>query len=435
MQTPSPKRFSTFLLSLLLTLPTLAVAPYKYAHSLAADTLNPDSLPRETPAIEGHTAASPYTEATDTVTPRIVTRLEAMMNDALLNRSQLGLYIYDLTAEKPLFEKGTDQLLRPASTQKLVTAIAALDLLGTDYTYRTLLYIRGTVSDSVLQGDLYLRGSIDPLLTAEDLKVFTDTLLAHGIYAVNGRIVFDRNFKDPDQRGWGWCWDDEVVPLTPLLYNGKPGLEEKFLAALQAAGIKTSQMADYGAVPRDAQKLTERTHTIDQILMTMMKDSDNLFAESLFYHIAAHSSQPVPGRKQAAAAISDLLGKLNVNNTAYRVADGSGLSLYNYTTARTLVALLRYAYKEEGIYRHLLPTLPISGIDGTLKRRMKQGAATANVQAKTGTVRGVSALAGYCTAANGHRLCFAILNQGILKSSEGRNFQDRVCEALSAPLH
>lgn len=53
-----------------------------------------------------------------------------------------------------------------------------------------------------------------------------------------------------------------------------------------------------------------------------------------------------------------------------------------------------------------------------------------NVHAKTGTVTSVSALAGYCTAANGHKICFSIVNQGILKASDGREFQNRICELL-----
>ena len=56
-----------------------------------------------------------------------------------------------------------------------------------------------------------------------------------------------------------------------------------------------------------------------------------------------------------------------------------------------------------------------------------------NVRAKTGSVTGVYSLAGYCTASNGHQLCFAILNQGVMHSANARSFQDRVCEVLCAP--
>ena len=72
-------------------------------------------------------------------------------------------------------------------------------------------------------------------------------------------------------------------------------------------------------------------------------------------------------------------------------------------------------------------------IDGTLDNRMRHGYAHGNVHAKTGTVTGVSSLAGYCTAANGHVLCFSIINMGIRHTSSGRRFQDKVCEALCRP--
>ena len=95
--------------------------------------------------------------------------------------------------------------------------------------------------------------------------------------------------------------------------------------------------------------------------------------------------------------------------------------------------LLRYAYRNNSIFRHLLPALPIAGIDGTLKKRMIGTTAQGLIKAKTGTVTGVSALAGYCPAPNGHLLAFCIINQGVMRSADGRAFQDRVCVALSEP--
>ena len=114
----------------------------------------------------------------------------------------------------------------------------------------------------------------------------------------------------------------------------------------------------------------------------------------------------------------------------FRSADGSGLSLYNYISAELLVRLLRYAHNKEDIIGHLLPALPIAGVDGTLKKRMTEGNAYGNVTAKTGTVTGISSLAGYLTSADGRQLCFAIINQGVMRSQDGRAFQDRVCTVL-----
>lgn len=97
-----------------------------------------------------------------------------------------------------------------------------------------------------------------------------------------------------------------------------------------------------------------------------------------------------------------------------KIADGSGLSLYNYVSADLEVKLLRYAYQNNNVYLHLYPSLPVAGQDGTLKNRMRGTFTAGNVRAKTGTLTGISSLAGYCTAANGHQICFSIINQGLV---------------------
>ena len=119
---------------------------------------------------------------------------------------------------------------------------------------------------------------------------------------------------------------------------------------------------------------------------------------------------------------------------AYRIADGSGLSLYNYATPELFATLLRYAYASPQILPALYESLPICGEDGTLKKRMRLSTAAGNVRAKTGSVTGISTLAGYCTTAHGHTLCFVIFNQGLIRASHGRAYQDKVLEALTKGL-
>ena len=150
----------------------------------------------------------------------------------------------------------------------------------------------------------------------------------------------------------------------------------------------------------------------------------------MFYQLAAAGDSRPAKASHARAAINRLIQKIGLNPSAYKVADGSGLSLYNYVSAELLTRLLRYAWRNRNISDCLMPALPIAGVDGTLKNRMKGSTAAGNVRAKTGTLTGISSLAGYCTAANGHELCFAIINQGVLRNSEGRTFQDHVCYVL-----
>lgn len=397
---------------------------------IPADTIRPDTLPDGLPSEDD--AASPTVSGipNDSCTAAIVSRLQEITDNSIFDRTQLGLYVYDLTADAPVFAHGEQQQLRPASCQKILTTVAALRTLGTDYRYRTTLLLDGTIADSTLSGTLYLRGGFDPLFDRTDLLALVDSLTTAGIRRISGRVVFDHSMKDTSTRGWGWCWDDKVTALTPLLYEGREGLEHRFLSALREAGLDVNDDIEYRETPRSATTLAERTHNIDQALLPILKNSDNLFAESLFYQLAAESGRSYADHKRAARAVEKMLAAAGATGGTYQIADGSGLSLYNYLTPRVLVATLRYAYRHDAVYRHLLPALPIAGTDGTLRKRMTSGNAQGNVRAKTGTVEGVSTLAGYCTAANGHTLCFAIMNQGILHTATGRNFQDRVCRAL-----
>lgn len=405
-----------------------AAVPFPSAASPYIRQLLPDSSGAD---IDSTATCQEADEGIDE-TQSLPERLQRLLDNEIFERTQVGLCVYDLTADTLLFAYHEQQCMRPASNEKIVTAITALQALGTDYAYRTRLYTVGEVSDSVLHGAVYVKGGYDPLLDDNDLKVFADSLKARGIRRVTDGVRMDLSMKDTLRLGWGWCWDDEAVPLTPLLLDNDDRFLSGWRRALREAGIKTdSDEATEGRVPQDASLVCERTHTIDQVLLPMMKESDNSMAESLFYQIAAAGGQPFAGRKQAVARVNALIRKVGLDPAHYQIADGSGLSLYNYLTPQLLMRLLRYAYKDGKIYRHLLPSLPIAGTDGTLKRRLRKTAAEGNVRAKTGTVEGVSTLSGYCTSAEGHTLCFSIMNQGLRYTSTGRKFQDRVCRALT----
>ena len=162
----------------------------------------------------------------------------------------------------------------------------------------------------------------------------------------------------------------------------------------------------------------------------MLKESDNLYAEALFFQIAASQTARPAKAAHARQLIKRELSKAGVSGIAYRIADGSGLSLYNYVTPELMVKLLCYAYKNTKLFMQLYPALPIAGQDGTLKKRMTGPYTNGKVKAKTGTLTGISSLAGYLTSANNHVLAFCIINQGVLKNAEGRGFQDKVCTAL-----
>ena len=365
----------------------------------------------------------------------VQTRLDSLVNDSLFKRTQLGLMVYDLSADSVLYSYGGKQTLRPASTMKLLTSITALDLLGSDYAYRTYLYYKGKIAGGVLSGDVWLVGGMDPLFDEKDMQVFAETLHRVGVDTIRGHIIQDVSFKEEPLLGEGWCWDDDNPQLTPLLISRKDEFASQFKDELMKCGVFVDAPISTGRMPRDKDVLLicSRSHQLGEVLVPMMKESDNLYAESMFYQIAASLGKRPAEAAHARQLIKQVLAKAGVSGVQYRIADGSGLSLYNYVTPELMVRLLRYAYLKRDVMAALYPALPVAGVDGTLKKRMTKGPAFENVHAKTGTVSGVSSLAGYCRAANRHFLAFCIINQGVMKNADGRNFQDKVCEAMCKP--
>lgn len=360
-------------------------------------------------------------------------KLHAICNGTLSETAQLGVVVRDAETGEILFSHHPHHRLRPASCQKLVTAIAALSDLGADRAVNTDLCITGEVgADGVLHGDVYVVGRMDPLLSQGDVYRLAQTLRNSGITTIAGGLYADITYCDSAPLGWGWCWDDPWGPLRALTVDGNDRFESEFVADLDQAGIVMA-VPDlmYRTLPAEARLVGRVQHTVSQILPRMMKNSHNIYAESLFYQLAALSGKPGAGRRAASARINRLISEqTTVPGSDYVIADGSGLSLYNYTTPDLLTQLLQYAWHTPRIRAALLPVLPVAGQDGTLEKRMCGTAAEGRILAKTGTVTGVSTLSGYALRSDGRTLTFAIMTQGVRSAKEGKAFQDAICQVL-----
>lgn len=391
---------------------------------------------------------------------RLKTELDKFANEADSSRYNASICVWDLTADSLLWSYQDSKIMRPASTQKVLTAISALDILGSQQEFKTRAYYTGSISpEGILHGDIYVVGGFDPMYSFADLRELAQHISSLGIKAINGKIYGDTSMKSSELYGNGWCWDD--VPtnnqpyLCPLMIErGKYARQfttyshdttfhpaEHFVQILceelQAMHIvsadNSSSTIGYGIKEYgyNGTAFYTKARTIDQVMQRMLKQSDNLHAEATFYLLANARSGKHCTWQDGAKQIENVLQRAGASTSCVEVADGSGVSLYNYTTAGTQVAMLRYAFRNNNIYRYFYPALPIAGVDGTLASRMKSSNAYRNVHAKTGTVRGVVSLCGYVTASNGHQLAFSILTNGALSSQVARNFQDRICQELA----
>lgn len=362
-------------------------------------------------------------------------RLDKLLADTLLRDSEVGIAVYDLHADTLLYSYQAEKLYRPASIQKVVTAITALEFLGASHPFSTTLWHTGHITpDSLLEGNLYVVGGFDPLFDKHDMAQFATAVKEMGIKEINGGFIGNISLKDTLQWGSGWCWDDGMPVLSPLLCERADSFPAMFRQALGALGITMRDTLPTYTVTAPDTILTRiacHERTLTQILDRMMKKSDNLHAEAVFYQLAAaNEGHSYANAEEGAKMIGKIIRRAGQDPARYRMADGSGVSLYNYLSPTLLTHLLKYAWHHPQIYRPLYESLPIAGVDGTLKHRMKGTAAYRRVRAKTGTVTGVSSLAGYAQAGNGHTLAFVIINQNTLRARAIRAWQDKICHKL-----
>lgn len=170
---------------------------------------------------------------------------------------------------------------------------------------------------------------------------------------------------------------------------------------------------------------------LSQLATTMMKASQNLYAETLLKTIGA-GAQGVGSSEAGRAAVRAALESWNVSMDDILMVDGSGLSRYNLITPDALVGVLSHIFHDDELRDRFVNTLPSAGVDGTLAERMKNTTAAGNVRAKTGSFSNARAVAGYIRTANAEPLAFAILANNYGVEPSGIDYAtDAILVALS----
>lgn len=437
-------------------------------------------------------------------------RIDQIIYEELPEGTDIALMVYDLTNDTTLYAYREKIMCRPASVQKVITSVTALSSLGSDYKFKTTLKTQGTIgNDSVLKGNLYLVGGLDPALNEHELRRMVGDLKKAGINRIDGTLYADVSIMDTMYWATGWCWDDAPASFQPyisplMVHQGFVGVEviptskgqapkvniypennhirvvnkavtqdnslgplsitrdwmnndntiviegncrrrqstdlsvvgsADFTFALlrqylDEAGISYGKY-DWGRCPVMGRELSVVSHDLPSIVKEALKESNNLYAEAMFLQTGRLQYPREIKFKDAAKYLQNFVSrKFGMFSASFNIVDGSGLSMYDMCSPQFMVDMLSLIYKDQDLYRIMYKSLPISGVDGTLKTRLSNKTTLNKVHAKTGSVTGSCTLAGYIHTADGRDLAFCIMNEGAIKMPPSRNVQDKICTVL-----
>jgi len=410
-------------------------------------------------AAESASAVLPAATGTAAPLPapaQLAATLQPLFADPALGPN-VTAHVLDVATGQVLVARNADSPTVPASTIKLVTAAAALVVLGPMHRLATRA-VAGAAP-----GEVVLVGGGDPTLSGGATGTYPDAarlpdLAAQVKKALGGTVPTKVSYDPSIFTGPAFGpWDGDiptngvVSAITGLMTDGaRPDPKVKnprrlaqpdLTAAQQFATLlgvpRTAVVA--GVAPADAQELgAVLSMRLGRLVEVMLVDSDNVIAESLARHIAIKRGKPA-SFEGGAAAEREVIGELGLPVEELIQADGSGLARANKVSPSLLAELIVLSAKaDRGPLRAVLTGLPVSAYSGTLSLRFRKPTAGATaagvVRAKTGTLRSVSSVAGVITTAEGRLLAFAVLADSVPVSGTfpAQDALDRIAAAIAA---
>jgi len=409
---------------------------------------------------------------------------------AKLPESSVAVYVHEIGAHRPAVAHGDERVLNPASTMKLVTTYAALELLGPAYLWHTEAYGGGPLVNGVLNGDLILKGFGDPKMTIEDFWMLLRNLRARGVRDIRGDLVLDRSFFSREEHDSG-RFDDQptrpyntapdallvnfkavtaqfvpdpegrtvrvvVDPLLPqikvandirlvtgpcgnwlaqlkidvqgsanaaqLSFAGNYALEcgeqarsfsvlghREYIAGLfsalwQEMGGTLGGVVRDGEVPPGARLIAaQRSDTLAEIVRDINKFSNNVMARQLFLTLGAVAEGAPATADKSSRTIKQWLAAKGLVFPELVLENGSGLSRIERITAKHLGQLLLAAYASP-VMPELIASLPLTAVDGTMRKRLAKALVAGQAHMKTGSLSNVRSIAGYVLDGRGRRV-------------------------------
>lgn len=361
-------------------------------------------------------------------TPDEVASLRASVDRILataktLAGTHVGLLAVDADTGRVLYRHDADDEFMPASTLKVVTGSAALATLGPGFTFKTQV---ASVSDGTTT-KLVLVGGGDARLHATDLDAAAAAVAAANLGPI-AEIDVDTSLFDQEAYGYGWTLDDlgnAYAPvLTPLCIEDNrfddyalpdpPAFARSlFEGALLARGVSlpddvpSTTLTQPPATPYTI-VWTHQSKPLAQTLADMWYVSDNLIAENLLKTLGV-ARKGAPGTAEGGVALEmRWLSSIGVNTKNVALSDGSGVSIYDRLTPRTLVKILEYDWRSPN-RDVVLHALPEAGVRGTLQDAFKGTLAEGRTFAKDGARMYGRGLAGYVQTLQHGTVTFAFL--------------------------
>jgi D-alanyl-D-alanine carboxypeptidase/D-alanyl-D-alanine-endopeptidase (penicillin-binding protein 4) len=366
--------------------------------------------------------------------------------DSIVATVNCGVSIQVVSASRYdlLYAYKPESKMIPASITKVITSATAFSQLGVNYEFKTIIYTDdNNLGDGVVNGNIYLKGYGDPDLSSYDISVLAKQLAAKNIREITGNIIYDDSFLDAEHYGLANYYNaDTKIAYWPYvcalsLDKNKGSSDPAYSAAsvllssLTSGNVKVDGIIVAGTTPDVAKEITRVSHSIYSVLANMNKVSDNQSAITVFKVLGANYKTPPGSLKSGSDAVIDFLTSIGVSRKNYEILEGSGLTRYNFVTSDLYVQLLKYMYDDEKNFDYFFSTLPIGGIDGTLRDRMINTEAEKNIHAKTGTINGVSTLTGYAISRDNELIIFYIAMNGFGSNNKPyRKKQDEICNII-----
>jgi D-alanyl-D-alanine carboxypeptidase/D-alanyl-D-alanine-endopeptidase (penicillin-binding protein 4) len=422
--------------------------------------------------------------------PRLPEPVARALGQAGIPESATAFYVHEIGAEQPVLAVGAERAMNPASTIKLVTTYAALELLGPAFQWVTEAYVDGSLAGTALTGDLVLKGRGDPKLTIESFWLLLRALRQRGLSDIRGDLVLDRTyfalndhdparFDDQPARPYNtgpdallvnfkavrlyFVPDHEartvrIVPEPPLpqvqvvnrlslvdgpcgdwinrlkveaqggsaaarltfkgRYAASCGERERSYSVLAHAhyvlglfrelwrelgGTFTGTVRDGTAGPEARFVAAVASPALSAVVRDMNKFSNNVMARQLYLTLGAEGFGEPGTEGKSERVIREWLAGKGLAAPELVLENGSGLSRSERISARNLGRLLLNSFKSP-VMPEFLASLPLTAVDGTMRKRLGDAGVAGQAHIKTGSLTGVRAIAGYVLDARGRRL-------------------------------